>query len=545
MTTRSFGIGTRVSGIIAALAMAEACGQAERDVEVLETQEQALCIDLSCAPVEVAARRFTTPASQVDGTAAFAPPRSFFLPPLIPVTIGNAGNKRARITLERPLLGTVTCSYKGIASKAHPTAPYDIAIGRFYVWESCSSFLLPGQKFAANSIKLEVLGADPALPVTEAKLVLLPSSCPALDAGVGAVDAGRDAALLDSGPDANTVDAGFEAGVLDAGLPDSGGNDVGRDAGVLDAGRDAGVIEAGPSCTAASCSDSNLCNGIEVCNANGTCSPGVPVNPADGNLCTLDSCDPVLGAVHTPGPVGADCSDGNACNGAEACNAAGTCAPGAAPVVDDGNVCTADACDPALGVTHAPVAAGVSCADGNVCNGSETCNGAGVCAPGTTLPVDDGNPCTTDSCDAALGVLHTPAPAGTSCADANVCNGTEVCSASGTCTPGTAPNLDDGNVCTIDGCDPVTGVYHAPNSTLTQCSFSPPPNRIVDPTLPSDIATDGAALFAAQGGVTSALVPQRAVIVRGRVFQTLAGQQTDLANAVRVYPYEDGRSATG
>lgn len=49
------------------------------------------------------------------------------------------------------------------------------------------------------------------------------------------------------------------------------------------------------------------------------------------------------------------------------------CATGTAPVVDDDNTCTADACDPALGVVHEPIADGTSC---------ESASGPGGCLAG-------------------------------------------------------------------------------------------------------------------------------------------------------------------
>ena len=100
----------------------------------------------------------------------------------------------------------------------------------------------------------------------------------------------------------------------------------------------------------------------------------------DLNPCTADACDPVGGATHVKLAAGTPCSDGNVCNGAETCNQNGQCAAGTPPVVDDGNPCTADACDAIGGVTHAPVADFTGCSDGNVCNGLESCQ-AGVCLP--------------------------------------------------------------------------------------------------------------------------------------------------------------------
>jgi hypothetical protein len=120
---------------------------------------------------------------------------------------------------------------------------------------------------------------------------------------------------------------------------------------------------------------------------------------------------------HTPVAAGTSCSNGNACDGTELCNATATCLPGVPPELDDGNPCTADACDPSTGVTHTPSPAGTHCGDEDLCNGSETCDGAGSCVSGTPPDVDDGNPCTTDSCDPFQGAVHAPVPAGTSCSD--------------------------------------------------------------------------------------------------------------------------------
>lgn len=78
-----------------------------------------------------------------------------------------------------------------------------------------------------------------------------------------------------------------------------------------------------------------------------------PSDCDDADPCTLDGC---WGDLCTHAPIsGEPCSDGNVCNGAESCDA-GKCVPGKPPSVDDGNPCTDDACDPVKGVTHTPQA---------------------------------------------------------------------------------------------------------------------------------------------------------------------------------------------
>ncbi|TMB19732.1 MAG: hypothetical protein E6J59_11080, partial [Deltaproteobacteria bacterium] len=73
------------------------------------------------------------------------------------------------------------------------------------------------------------------------------------------------------------------------------------------------------------------------------------------------------------------------------------------------------------------------CDDGNPCNGAETCGGAAGCQPGTPPSCDDGNACTVDGCDPQSGCTHDPIPGCVPCTTAADCN--------------------DGNACTTDTCD--------------------------------------------------------------------------------------------
>ncbi len=222
-----------------------------------------------------------------------------------------------------------------------------------------------------------------------------------------------------------------------------------------------GVCSSAPKPDGAACDDGTVCNGREICTT-GTCTASTAPVIDDGNPCTADACDAATGVAHTPLAAGTSCADANACNGAELCNGAGQCSPGSGPPLDDQNPCTIDSCDAVQGVMHTPAAAGTACDDQSSCNGHETCNGAGACAGGAAPPLSDENPCTTDSCDPVLGIQHTPLPAGTSCTDADACNGVEECSAAGVCMQGPPIAIDDGNACTEDDCDPASGPTHTP-----------------------------------------------------------------------------------
>ena len=190
------------------------------------------------------------------------------------------------------------------------------------------------------------------------------------------------------------------------------------------------------------------------------------------DACHLDgTCDSQTGdCIDKSKPAGTSCDDNNVCNGTASCDANGTCVAGPAPAIDDKNPCTVDACDPQKGVTHVPVASGTSCSNGNACDGVETCNSSGACVAGPAPNLDDGNPCTSDRCDPTTGVTHKPLPAGSSCADADVCNGLETCDGQGNCQKGSVPVIDDGNPCTADSCDSIKGILHVPVAANTSCA---------------------------------------------------------------------------
>jgi hypothetical protein len=180
-----------------------------------------------------------------------------------------------------------------------------------------------------------------------------------------------------------------------------------------------------------------------------SCTPGTPA--ADDSVCngSDDDCngqtDEDFVSMATSCGVGACASTGStSCVGGMVVD---SCTPGT-PAADD-SVCNGsdDDCNgqtdedfvpSCMGTTASTCVGGTvvttECADADVCNGMETCS-AGVCSPGTPVDTDDGDPCTDDSCDPMTGIVsHTPVPEGTSCSDGAVCNGEETCQ--GSCTAG-------------------------------------------------------------------------------------------------------------
>ncbi|MEQ8888523.1 MAG: hypothetical protein RID93_12835 [Sandaracinaceae bacterium] len=141
-----------------------------------------------------------------------------------------------------------------------------------------------------------------------------------------------------------------------------------------------GFDDSGAVCRRAvsACDADEVCDGLMAeCPADWVEAPGTVCRPASGACDVDDVCDGL--ALHcgfdARAADGAACGDGDACNGEEVC-ARGVCAEGRPLRCDDGDRCTADACDAALGCTHTPV---------------EPCCG-------THRDCDDGDACTVDRC---------------------------------------------------------------------------------------------------------------------------------------------------
>jgi len=222
------------------------------------------------------------------------------------------------------------------------------------------------------------------------------------------------------------------------------------------------TAEAGTPCVLGSaCADGNFCNGIERCIA-GECQPGSPLECDDGDPCTRDLCEPVAGCAHAEDQCpascaglsdGTRCADGTVCTRGDGC-ASGVCVPGASVSCDDGDPCTRERCDPVLGCAYAEEAVVFPCvpdcnggvADYTPCPGDDN-----VCTLDACLPSVDliGNP---HMCIVGLRGLERP------CQDDDVCNGQEFCSPVLGCQPGPPLTCDDGKSCNgVESCDPVLG----------------------------------------------------------------------------------------
>lgn len=224
-----------------------------------------------------------------------------------------------------------------------------------------------------------------------------------------------------------------------------------------------------------------VCNDLDACTTdscgvhNGSCVHTPITCVAD--QCSTVSCDKSRGCVQTP----LNCViPGNQC-------AVGTCSSATNgqcqytnKTCDDGNKCTVDACDPAIGCTHT----NRSCDDSNECT-IDTCDP--TYAASTTgcrnvqKSCDDNNKCTTDSCSPTTpgGCVNTNCNDGDPCTNDQCLGNSTGCSFTAKCSTGNPPNK-----CLVAACSS-TGV----------CSTSALPCTAPDPCSVAQCDPNGGCLI--------------------------------------------------
>ncbi|MBM4397982.1 MAG: DNRLRE domain-containing protein, partial [Deltaproteobacteria bacterium] len=280
----------------------------------------------------------------------------------------------------------------------------------------------------------------------------------------------------------------------------------------------------------ATCADVDECSADTYpCDKNATCTnepgayicackPGFEGNGktcADRDECSWIPfpCDPNAECANKPGSFACTCKDGFVGNGAtcgecpggaaDPCGGRGECAGTAAsPACKCDEGFGGDACEDCVAGLWGP-ACDQPCAGGaeNPCNDHGNCSGgmAGTgactcydgfagdacdaCAAGffaypdcTNCPqCGDGNVCTDDSCDIVTGCVNAFNTA--ACDDDNACTLEDTCSG-GECLGQVVDCIDDGDPCTEESCDPATGL----------CSSAPIPGCGTPDTGPDAVA---------------------------------------------------------
>ena len=304
-----------------------------------------------------------------------------------------------------------------------------------------------------------------------------------------------------------------------------------------------------------SCNDGNICSSSDTCQS-GVCTAGATDRDADSDgyfdrLCPsgtdCDDARPLVNPGATEGPFGSpSCTDtlDNDCDnqtdmtdtGCMQCFSHGDC--------NDNNSCTTDLCQGGV-CTHAPVANGTSCNDGNLCTQTDTCQ-SGSCTGANPVVCTQLDQChDAGTCNPATGACSNPTkPDGTSCNDGDLCTQTDTCQSgsctganpvvcapldqchnAGTCNPATGQcsnptkpdgtSCNDGNLCTqTDTCQSgtCTGSNPVVCSPLDQChnagTCNPATGQCSNPEKPNGTAcNDGnpcSTLDTCQGGTCTA-----------------------------------------
>ena len=124
----------------------------------LTTSEQAVSSEV-CRTETIHAGRTYEPSQALDGERRFLTPMRFAVPDELRVVAGNAGNHKAEFAWR---LGntTTTCTYRGGASKSHPSTLEDLGAGAVYKFERCTDGSAAGALVTADSIRAHVQSGD-------------------------------------------------------------------------------------------------------------------------------------------------------------------------------------------------------------------------------------------------------------------------------------------------------------------------------------------------------------------------------------------------
>jgi hypothetical protein len=168
----------------------------------------------------------------------------------------------------------------------------------------------------------------------------------------------------------------------------------------------------------------------------GACAPFCEAKDcSDGNDCTQDNCDSMLGTCSNPNEADETaCMVGTDPGECQSGVCVGLCAD-AETRCDDNEECTLDDCTPADGVCSYTPRTGQTCdfsGAAGICTDQGVCEAAGMCADAAErCTANADNECANDTCDPDTGA----------CGSENVANDTACANDAGTCQEGTCvPN---------------------------------------------------------------------------------------------------------
>ena len=237
----------------------------------------------------------------------------------------------------------------------------------------------------------------------------------------------------------------------------------------------------------APCDDGSACTREDACEF-GVCAGRALICAADPNTCQVAQCSPEDGQCEVVRlPAGEACDDLDPCTQVDGC-ADGRC-QGAAVSCDDGDACTADACDAETGLClRTPVRLGVNeinCADGldDDCDGRVDLQDADCRDCVADRDCEDDDVCTSYVCTLGRCVEGGGPTDGLACNDADACTENDVCDR-GHCGGARLDCAPLNGVCSVGRCEAATGL----------CQLIGRPNGIAcddsDPCTQGETCTD-------------------------------------------------------
>lgn len=152
-----------------------------------------------------------------------------------------------------------------------------------------------------------------------------------------------------------------------------------------------------------------VCNDDDVCTFD-VCDPVIgdcrfyTVSCNDSNPCTYDQCifKGGIGCVHIDVDNGTTCNDSSVCTQVDQCFYE-ICQGTQPRDCRDGNDCTTDSCDAVLGCQNTNNTD--LCEDGDACTAGDSCS-QGACSSGFEVVCNDNDACTRDYCDSIHGCVY-------------------------------------------------------------------------------------------------------------------------------------------
>ena len=195
------------------------------------------------------------------------------------------------------------------------------------------------------------------------------------------------------------------------------------------------------------CLIDGICYDREVVNVTNPCvecgdapTAWSPIECADGNPCTDDSCDPDNGGCVFTVDVTNPCNDGDPCSADDQCDASGACVgtcecDAEKPCEGEPPPCSKWSCENNVClVVPDGTLNGADCDDGDFCTVADSCQ-TGQCAgtPRDCSDAGDGS-CVIGQCDeAAAACVGVNSDEGASCDDSDPCTQQDACNDSGGC----------------------------------------------------------------------------------------------------------------